>query len=68
MKLSYLIEQLIYGVQMGLINKSEAFDQLIKYQAGVTFKLPPIPKNAEDKNEIETFIELAKSISAKYST
>lgn len=68
MTLNMLIEQLVYGVQMGLLSKTEAFDQLIEFKLKENFKLPPIPKNEKDKAEIQTFIELAKSISAKYST
>lgn len=68
MKLNLLCKNLIEATNNGFLTYEEAFEQLSKFVEEDGCNIPEIPKTESDRKELETFIDLAKLISAKYST
>lgn len=67
MSLRKVVSNLINATLDGYMTDAEAFNQLRKYMEEEDFILPKIPRNKEEIDELEQFIELAQKISAKYS-
>ena len=66
MKLYEFLSSIIDAVDLDLMTKKDAFDQIRYFYKSMEPVLPAIPEDDKEKKELENFIELAHKISVKY--